>query len=108
VSILARPGRGGGAIGVAAVAGEVGRGQALQQRPMRRVEVAQGDEVVGQGPGLVERPRLEGGRQRLPVDQAGLEGQQLCRHYYAIDPAAAAYYVYAYREMWDSEPEVPS
>ena len=34
--------------------------------------------------------------------------KKLCRHYYAIDPAAAAYYVRAYREMWDSEPEAPS
>jgi hypothetical protein len=31
--------------------------------------------------------------------------KKLCRHYYFIDPAAAAYYVHAYREMWDSEPE---
>jgi hypothetical protein len=28
-----------------------------------------------------------------------------CRHYYTIDPAAATYYVHAYREMWDPEPE---
>jgi hypothetical protein len=27
----------------------------------------------------------------------------LCRYYYAINPAATATYVYAYREMWDSE-----
>ena len=31
--------------------------------------------------------------------------KKLCRHYYAIDPAAAAYYVHAYRGMSDSEPE---
>ena len=31
--------------------------------------------------------------------------RKLCRHYYAIDPAATAFYVRAYREMWDSEPE---
>ncbi len=27
----------------------------------------------------------------------------LCRYYYAINPAATASYVHAYREMWDSE-----
>jgi hypothetical protein len=31
--------------------------------------------------------------------------KKLCRYYYAIDPAAASYYVRAYREMWDSKPE---
>ena len=31
--------------------------------------------------------------------------KKLCRHYYFIDPAAAAYYVHAYRELWDSELE---
>jgi hypothetical protein len=31
--------------------------------------------------------------------------KKLCRHYYFIDPTAAAYYVHVYREMWDSEPE---
>ena len=29
--------------------------------------------------------------------------RRLCRHYYAINPAAAASYVLSYREMWDSE-----
>jgi len=29
--------------------------------------------------------------------------RKLCRHYYFIDPEAAAYYVLSYREMWDSE-----
>ncbi len=29
--------------------------------------------------------------------------KSLCRHYYGIDPAATADYVYAYRDMWDSE-----
>jgi hypothetical protein len=28
--------------------------------------------------------------------------KKLCRHYYAIDPAATAEYVQAYRERWDS------
>ena len=32
--------------------------------------------------------------------------KKLCRHYYFIDPEAAVGYVDAYREMWDSEPEV--
>ena len=27
--------------------------------------------------------------------------KKLCRHYYFIDPAGAASYVYAYRDMWD-------
>lgn len=27
----------------------------------------------------------------------------LCRYYYAIDPAATASYVHAYRDMWDRE-----
>jgi hypothetical protein len=29
--------------------------------------------------------------------------KKLCRHYFAIDPAATAEYVHAYRDMWDSE-----
>jgi hypothetical protein len=29
--------------------------------------------------------------------------KKLCRHYFAIDPAATAEYVFAYREMWDAE-----
>jgi hypothetical protein len=29
--------------------------------------------------------------------------KSLCRHYYDIDPAAAARHVYDYREMWDSD-----
>ena len=32
--------------------------------------------------------------------------KRLCRHYYGIDPAAAAGYVQAYREMWDMADEV--
>ena len=27
----------------------------------------------------------------------------LCRHYWSVDAAAAAWYVQAYREMWDGE-----
>ncbi|MEI8373539.1 MAG: hypothetical protein WCJ35_11995 [Planctomycetota bacterium] len=29
--------------------------------------------------------------------------KRLCRHYWEIDPVATASYVFAYREMWDSE-----
>lgn len=29
--------------------------------------------------------------------------KKLCRHYWAIDPAATAYYINAYREYWDSD-----
>ena len=29
--------------------------------------------------------------------------RRLCRHYWDIDPAATAFYVKAYRELWDSE-----
>lgn len=32
--------------------------------------------------------------------------KKLCRHYYTIDPAATAFYVHAYRDMWDSERKV--
>jgi hypothetical protein len=28
--------------------------------------------------------------------------RRLCRHYFAIDPAATAFYIHTYREMWDS------
>jgi hypothetical protein len=31
--------------------------------------------------------------------------EQLCRHHHRIDPAAAAAYVAAYRELWDSDSE---
>lgn len=30
----------------------------------------------------------------------------LCRYYYAINPAATAGYVYAFRDLWDSEEPV--
>lgn len=29
--------------------------------------------------------------------------KQLCRHYWAIDPAATADYINAYREYWDND-----
>jgi hypothetical protein len=31
--------------------------------------------------------------------------KKLCRHYFAIDPTATAFYIRAYREMWDSKPQ---
>lgn len=31
--------------------------------------------------------------------------EELCRHYWAIDPAGAAAYVHAYRERWDNADE---
>ena len=31
--------------------------------------------------------------------------KELCRHYWAIDPAATADYVHAYRERWASDAE---
>lgn len=31
--------------------------------------------------------------------------KRLCRHYWLIDPAATASYVYAYRDRWDSDEE---
>lgn len=29
--------------------------------------------------------------------------RQLCRHYWQLDQAATAFYIYAYRERWDSD-----
>ena len=55
--------------GFATVAGEMGGSEALQQRAMRRVEVAQRDEVVGQSPVLIPGPGVEGSHQRRLVDQ---------------------------------------
>ncbi len=31
--------------------------------------------------------------------------RRLCRHYWDIDPVATAWYVNAYRELWDSDEE---
>jgi hypothetical protein len=31
--------------------------------------------------------------------------KELCRHYWAIDPAATADYIHAYRERWDDDDE---
>ena len=55
---------------------EVPGDQGLDGGAVVGVEVAAGDEVVGQGAGLVERPGLEGGHELALVDQAVLQGQQ--------------------------------
>ena len=34
--------------------------------------------------------------------------RKLCRYYWDLDPVATAFYVNAYREMWDSESEEPA
>lgn len=34
--------------------------------------------------------------------------KRLCRHYFAIDPAATAGYIDAYREMWDTPDDADS
>ena len=53
------------------------RGQRLERRRAGvGVEVAAGDEVVGQAPGLVEGPGLEGGDELALVDQAVLKREQ--------------------------------
>ena len=59
-------------LGIAVVAAEVGGGQAVQQVAMGGLEVSQGDEVLGERPGLIPGPGVEGGHQRRLVDQAGL------------------------------------
>ena len=63
-------------LGVAAVLLEVQGDQGLDAGALRGVEVAAGDEVVGQGPGLVAGPGLEGGDELGLVDQAVLQGEQ--------------------------------
>jgi len=62
--------------GIAPVPGEVGSSQALQEWSLRRVKVAQDDEVLGQGPGLVAGPSVERCDQLRLVDQAVLEREQ--------------------------------
>ncbi len=61
---------------IAPVPGEMGTSQAFQKRPMRRVEVSQGDEMFGKGPGFVAGPRMERGDQLPLVDQAVLKREQ--------------------------------
>ena len=71
-------GRDGGQalLGVAAVLLQVQGDQGLEHGTLLGVEVAAGDEVVGQRPGLVAGPGLEGGDELDLVDQAVLEGEQ--------------------------------
>ena len=33
--------------------------------------------------------------------------KELCRHYWKINPRATANYIYAYRDIWDSEKKTP-
>ena len=68
--------RGEAFLHVAAVRFQVNRGQPLQQRPLGGGEVAAGFQVVGQAPGLVERPGLEGGHELALVDEPVLEREQ--------------------------------
>ena len=56
--------------------GDVCSSQALQERPVLLVEVAQGNEVSGKGLGLVAGPRVEGGDQLRLVNQSVLEREQ--------------------------------
>ena len=69
--------RGQALLGAAAVLLEVQADQGLDGGSLVvGVEVAAGDQVLGQRPGLVERPGLEGGDELGLVDQAVLEGEQ--------------------------------
>ena len=61
---------------VAAVAPRGAGRPGPRHRPLGGVEVAAGDEVVGQGPGLVAGPGLEGGDELGLLDQAVLQGEQ--------------------------------
>jgi hypothetical protein len=51
-------------------------GQRIQQRLLGARQVAAGFEVIGQAPGLVAGPGLEGGDELALVDQAVLEREQ--------------------------------
>ena len=73
---LAGRDRGQALLHVAAVGFQVNRGQRLQQRPLGGGQVAAGFQVVGQAPGLVERPGLEGGHELALVDEPVLEREQ--------------------------------
>ena len=71
-------GRDGGQafLGVAAVFLEVACHKGIDNGPIVSIEVATSDEVVGQRPGLVERPGLEGGHQLDLGNQAVLQRKQ--------------------------------
>ena len=63
-------------LGAAAVLFQVPGHQRLDDGPVVGVEMAHGDEVLGQRPALVERPGLEGPDEPGLVDQAVLQGEQ--------------------------------
>ena len=67
--------RGEALLGVAVLL-EVPRDEGLDGGAVVGVEVAAGDEVVGQGSRLVAGPGLEGGDELDLVDQAVLQGEQ--------------------------------
>ena len=70
-------GNGGQALlGVAAVSGEVGGGEALKQRAMRGVEIAESDEVIGQAAVLVAGPGVKRGDELDLVDESVLKRTQ--------------------------------
>ena len=62
--------------GVAAKGLKMHTGDGFDSGPARGVEVAEVDEVVGQGSAFVACPGGEGREQRALVDEAGLEGEQ--------------------------------
>ena len=73
---LAGRNRGQALLHVAAVGFQVNLGQRFQQRPPGAGQVAAGFQVVGQAPGLVERPGLEGGHELALVDDPVLKREQ--------------------------------
>jgi hypothetical protein len=77
---LARgPGGGDGGEALLRVAGvslDVQGGQGLDGGSLGGIEVAQRDQVVGQGPRLVAGPGVERGHELRLLDQAGLQGEQ--------------------------------
>ena len=60
-------------LGVTAVPLQVLGDEGLQQGALLSVQVAAGDQVLGQGPRLVAGPGVEGGDQGRLVDQAVLK-----------------------------------
>ncbi len=68
--------RGEALLHVAAMGFQVNRSQRFQQRPLGGGEVASGFQVVGQAPGLLERPGLEGGHKLALVDDPVLQREQ--------------------------------
>ena len=72
---LARRNR-GQAFRHAAMGFQVNLGQQFQQRPLGGAQIAPSFQVVGQAPGLVERPGLKGGHELALVDDPVLKGEQ--------------------------------